>query len=56
MSRGPGTRSRALTRECGFKVGSLGSGGISEAAYLGDWAHRIEYAAIVYVLFRLEKN
>jgi len=28
--------------ECSFEVGSLGSGGISEAAQLGHWAHRIQ--------------
>jgi len=27
--------------EAGFEVGSLGRGGISEAAYLGDWVPRL---------------
>ncbi len=31
-SRSPGTGLRALSRECGSEVGSLGRGGISEAA------------------------
>jgi hypothetical protein len=31
-SRIPETGSCAFSQECGFKVGSLGSGGISEAA------------------------